>query len=172
MESRKAWRNRDPSAGENVLALLEALRNGLDAQGVGLFDDDRADPDPDSPRGALNFWDAFDEPPCASIDWDSWYRELRTHERVEMTCGCGGSHHLNGFLIHGRWALLVVAPPTLPSSGAAAIVSSLRALAAALPPEKSLAERDAESRYAGAPSPSPAPTTASGAAWWVRKLPQ
>ncbi|MEO7670370.1 MAG: hypothetical protein ABI560_11445 [Myxococcales bacterium] len=180
MESRKAWRNRDRSAGESVLALLEGLRQGLGALGVGLFDDDRADADPDSPRGALNFWDAFDERPCAEIDWERWYRELKREQRVETTCGCGGAHHLYGFLIHGRWALLLVAAPALPSGGAAAIASSLTALAAKLPPAKTAAEWEAIARYEGESPATGAtgtstPAGASGGGgppvWWVRKLP-
>ena len=132
MTSRKEWRNRESSAGERVMALLEALREGLGAAGVGLFDDDRADPGRQPP----NFWDAFDERPCGEIDWVNWYRELRATERVETTCGCGGQHHLLGFLIHDRWALLMIAPPSLHASVAAAIASSVKALAAQLPPAK------------------------------------
>jgi hypothetical protein len=159
VESRKAWRNRDISAGEGVVALLEALREGLGAVSVGLFDDDRADPEgePSPP----NFWDAFEGRDCARIDWDGWYRQLRETQRVETACGCGGGHQLCGFLIHERWALLVVAPPALHAGGAAAIASSLRALAAKLPPGK---PQD--------------PTTVTAAAsdpqlmWWVSKEPQ
>jgi hypothetical protein len=177
VQSRKSWRNREPSAGEGVLALLETLRNGLGAQGVGLFDDDRADPNPDARRSALNFWDAFDERPCAQIDWDSWYQSLRRDQRVETTCGCGGAHHLYGFLIHGRWALLLVAPPALPPDGVAAIASSLKALTATLPPAKTAAEWDAIARYEGDPeSPTTRATTSATTTdrplWWVRKLPQ
>ncbi|MES1171771.1 MAG: hypothetical protein ABUL77_00915 [Bacteroidota bacterium] len=170
VESRKAWRNRDASAGEGVLALLETLRTGLGAQNVGLFDDDRADPDPASTRGALNFWDAFGEPPCAAVDWEGWYRDLRRYGRVATTCGCGEGHHLCGFLIHGRWALLLVAPPALVSSGAAAIASSLRALADKLPPARTAAEWAVIARYEDEPAPPPSAT--AGPVWWVRKLPQ
>jgi hypothetical protein len=159
MESRKGWRNREPSASEGVLALLEALRDGLGAQGVALFDDDRGDP-----LGQVsppNFWDAFDERPCAEIDWTAWYRRLRTEERVETVCGCGGAHHLCGFLIHGRWALLVVVPPSLASGAAAVIASSVRALADRLPPA-----RPAEGAYQEVP---PRVAPAGGLLWWVRK---
>jgi hypothetical protein len=165
VESRKAWRNRDASAGEGVLALLEALRTGMGAQGVGLFDDDRADPD--APRADLNFWDAFDERPCTLIAWDSWYRDLRRDGRVTSRCGCGEAHHLCGFLIHGRWALLLVAPPALVSSGAAAIASSLRALAEKLPPARTAAEWDDIRRHEAPPA-----GTDDGPVWWVRKLRQ
>lgn len=167
MPSRKEWRNREPSAGQSVLALLEALREGLGAQGVGLFDDDRADPGRQPP----NFWDAFEEPPCAEIDWGSWYRQLRHGGRVDTTCGCGGDHRLLGFLMHDRWALLIVAPPSLDTSVAAAITSSVKALAAQLPPAKKpdphappVPGEDDEG--AGRPA-------GSGALlWWVRKGPQ
>jgi hypothetical protein len=160
METRKAWRNREASAGENVLALLEALRDGLGAQAVGLFDDDRAAPSGQPPP---NFWDAFDERPCAEIDWDRWYQELRRDERVETTCGCGGAHHLYGFLIHRRWALLLVAPPVLPSAAAAVIASAVRALADRLPPGREPAD--------DVPVDRP-PPSGGGLLWWVRKAPQ
>jgi hypothetical protein len=159
MESRKAWRNREPSAGQGVMALLEALREGLGAQGVGLFDDDRGDPS--GLRSPPSFWDAFEQAPCAEIDWAAFYQELRQHDRVETTCGCGGAHHLFGFLLHGRWALLLVAPPTLPSGAAAVIASAVGALAARLPPGK-----DADGGE-GAREATPAP--AGGPLWWVSK---
>jgi hypothetical protein len=168
--SRKEWRNREPSAGESVLALLEALREGLGAQGVGLFDDDRADP----ARQPPNFWDAFEERPCSEIDWGTWYRQLRYSGRVETTCGCGGGHHLMGFLMHDRWALLIVAPPSLEESVAAAITSSVKALAAQLPPAKKPDPlqppvlRDEDERK---PAPGSEPGS-GGLLWWVRKGPQ
>jgi hypothetical protein len=132
VETRKAWRNREPSAGEGVLALLEALREGVGADGVGLFDDDRADPSQQA--SLVNFWHAFDGKLCAAMNWDEWYRDLRENKRVETACVCGGAHHLHGFLIHDRWALLLVAPPALRIQGAAAVASSVKALADRLPP--------------------------------------
>jgi hypothetical protein len=160
--TRKEWRNREPSAGERVMALLETLREGLGAQGVGLFDDDRSEPD----RPPPDFWDAFDQRPCAEINWAAWYTTLRAHGRVETRCGCGGEHHLLGFLIHQRWALLIVAPPSLEASVAAAIASSVKALTAQLPPAKApsdvLNSGDGER---------PAPTSGRPL-WWVRKAPQ
>lgn len=176
VESRKGWRNRDASAVESVMALLEALRNALQADAVGLVDDDRADPDLDAAAStnALNFWEAFDRQPCDEIDWDRWYRQLRTTERAEITCGCPGAHHLHGFLIHARWALLLVAPPVLDPSGVVAIASSLRALADRLPPARSAEEAEQIARYDGARSDTDAPpaTSADARGWWVRKLPQ
>jgi hypothetical protein len=152
--SRKEWRNREPSAGESVLALLEALREGLGAQGVALFDDDRSSAGREPP----NFWDAFEERPCGEIDWTGWYRALRAEGRVDSTCGCGGRHRLLGFLIHDRWALLVIAPPSL--QVAAAIASSVKALAAQLPPARKPSEMvtvEDDSPAGGTPL------------WWVKK---
>jgi len=181
VESRKAWRNRERFADESVLALLEALRKGAGAESAGLFDDDRADPVPGPGDGALNFWDAFDLPPCAAIDWEQWYRELKTNDRVETLCGCDQRHRLCGFLIHGRWGLLLMVPSSLPGAGAAAIASSVRALAAQLPPARTEQERSQISRYqdgddtgkdTGKDTRSAGSSAAGGPAWWVRKRPQ
>ena len=170
VESRKAWRNRERFTGQGILALLEALRKGAGAESVGLFDDDRADVAPGLRDSALNFWDAFDLPTCATIDWDRWYAELKTNDRVQTLCSCDQGHRLCGFLIHGRWGLLLIVPASLPGDGAGAIASSLRALAAKLPPARTDQERREASRYdddAGAAANAP-----GGPVWWVRKLPQ
>jgi hypothetical protein len=169
LETRKAWRNRDTSSGEGVLALLEALRHGLGAESVGLFDDDRADPDPGAEPGALNFWDSFGERPCAEIEWDAWYRALRAQKRVDTTCHCGRGHRLCGFLIHDRWVLLLVAPPVLPSAGAAAIASSMRALAEKLPPGMTPDERRQAHFASGDDLSTPATEAPTVPVWWVRK---
>jgi len=147
------------------MALLEVLREGLGAQGVGLFDDDRADPNRQPP----NFWDAFEQRPCAEIDWGSWYRHLRDHGRVDTTCGCGGEHRLLGYLIHDRWALLIVAPPSLHASVAAAITSSVKALAAQLPPAEKV--DPAQPRDPAAEEEPRVPVGTGGLLWWVRKGP-
>ena len=77
---------------------------------------------------------------------------------------------MRGFLIHGRWALLLVAAPTMNPLGAATITSSLRALADRLPPARTPEERALLRRYeADAESP---PAAAAHPGHWVRKLPQ
>jgi hypothetical protein len=116
---------------EGVAAVLEALREGMGAEALGLFDDDRAEPHDEA---ALNFWQAFTDLPCGALDWGPWYAELRGEKRAQTVCACGGGHQILGFLIHDRWALLVVAPPTLESGAVAALSSSLKALGEKLPP--------------------------------------
>ena len=170
VESRKAWRNREASASEGVLALLEALRVGLGAESVGLFDDDRADPA--AAPGALNLWDSFGERPCIEIDWEAWYRQLRADGRVDVTCRCGAAHRLCGFSIHERWTLILVAPPVLPAGGAVAIASSLRALSEKLPPAMTPDERR-QAGLAGAGEDESVPARGAWVApvWWVRRRP-
>ena len=98
-----------------------------------------------------------------------WYRDLRKDGRVETACGCGEGHRVCGFLIHGRWALLLVAAATVNPGGPAAIASSLRALAAMLPPGRTPEERELLRKYD--PEADVPPDASGRPVWWVRKLP-
>jgi hypothetical protein len=168
VESRKAWRNRDPSAGEAVMGLLEALRIGFGADAAGLFDDDRAELEPDARRGAINFWDSFGERACAPAEWDTWYRTLRADGHIDSTCRCGGPHLLHGSVINGRWLLLVIVPLTLPNGGQAAIASALRALSDRLPPAMTPEERR-QLELARELDETIPPTPTDAPVWWIRK---
>src|SRR5262245_13065291 len=100
---------------ERVNAMLAALKEGVGATVVGIFDDDRGRLHATSEPGPEPFWDAFRELRCLSVDWaDSWYMELRSEKHVTAACSCGG-HVLRSLLIHGRWALLVLVDRTLGS---------------------------------------------------------
>lgn len=166
--------------------MLDALRDGVGATAVGLFDDDRgggnvatASARPRDP----NFWEAFGGGlPCAQVDWSAWYGTLRAEQRVETTCSCGAAHRLHGYLLHQRWVLLLLSPHTLAAPSAAMVVSSaLKVLLDMLPPA-----RDRASDEAGAEDPLPDPfidSVAAGKAegddapvsvplWWVRRARQ
>jgi hypothetical protein len=162
MESRTRWRKGEPGLREGVAALVEALRDGVGADALALFDDDRADPDPAAAGAALSFWDAFAELPCLQVDWAQTYGELRRAKHFERACTCG-RHRVSGFLIHERWALLLVTPLALGPGAAPALSSGLRALADRLPPAK--APDPVAERYR-----QPPPRPATGAPlWWVRR---
>jgi hypothetical protein len=103
----------EPSERQEVMAVVDALRDGIGAEAVGLFDDDRAQLHASSHPAHPNFWEAFGGLPCLEGDWSSWYLELRTNKRVDTTCACGAGHRLCGYLVHDRWALLVVAHASL-----------------------------------------------------------
>lgn len=159
---------------EGVLALLDALRAGSGAEAVGLFDDDRADGR--AGRQPPNFWDAFGELPCAGLDWQGFYGALKSEGSVDLRCSCGVAHRLHGFLLHGRWVLLLVSPPVLAAGAPAVITSTLKALSAKLPPARpesgpgaAVVLDDDDDGFADGPSRVPA----SGAPlWWVRKARQ
>ena len=137
VESRTRWRKGEPGTREGVIAVLDALRDGIGAGALGLFDDDRADLNPSPHAEQLNFWEAFGGLRCVELqDWGKWYVELKTNGRVETVCACGDGHKVHGFLIHDRWALLLVAPASLVPGAAAIISSGLKALAEKLPPGK------------------------------------
>ena len=170
VESRSRWRKGEPGTREGVIAVLDALRDGIGAEALGLFDDDRGELNPSPQANQLNLWEAFGGLRCVDLDWGSWYAALKNDKRVETPCACGAGHRVHGFLIHDRWALLLVAPATL-AVGAAAIVSSgVKALAEKLPPGKTAHESelaaaaDAEGEDGYGPRvPGPSPQL-----WWVR----
>jgi len=152
----------EPGGRERVTAVLDALREGLGAEAIGLFDDDRAESGPGGPRSAVDFWGAFDDLAlgCVNVDWPTWYAELRASESVETACACG-AHRLNGRVIHGRWVLLTVTPAAAAPGAALAVSSALTALAASLPPPR---VRSGFDQDAGEARPS-----AGTPLWWVRK---
>jgi hypothetical protein len=161
---------------EGVLAVLDALRTGIGAEAIGLFDDDRAETGAGRAQTPPNFWDAFGELPCAGLDWRAFYLELKTTRSVDLRCACEVGHRLHGFLLHGRWVLLLVAPPALAPGAAAVIASAVKALADKLPPARPEGTTGAgtphpadDDGFADAPSRMP---VGGAPLWWVRKARQ
>jgi hypothetical protein len=158
--SRKEWRNRDAGLVDGVMALLDGLRAGLQADVVALVDDDRSEPDGAAPP---SFWEPLGRGRCAETAWEGWYRALRADARADVACACGAGHRLQGFLIHDRWALLVVPGGPVRSDGVAAIASCVRALAERLPPgrghERAALEEEGP------------PVEGEPLVWWVRRQP-
>jgi hypothetical protein len=136
VETRSRWRKGEPGTREGVIAVLDALRDGIGAEALGLFDDDRGDltASPQAPQ--LNLWEAFGGLRCVDGDWAAWYAGLKRDGQVESVCACGAGHKVYGFFIHERWALLLVAPAVLPVGTAAAISSGVKTLAERLPPAR------------------------------------
>ncbi len=151
---------------EGVVGLLDALREGLGAEALALFDDDRAEPDAASDPGQLSFWDAFAGLPCVELDWRDHYAALRTTKRFEATCACAERHRIDGFLIHDRWVLILVRPAQLTAGAVAVYMSGIGALADRLPPGKP-PEGPSDAWYR-----EPSQPKAGGARlpiWWVRR---
>ena len=171
METRTRWRKAEPGVREGVVAVLDALRDGIGAEALGLFDDDRAELDAAGQPEQLNFWEAFGGLPCVQLDWARWYGALKADGRVESPCACGEGHRVQGFLIHERWALLVVAPATLSPGAAASILSSVKALTEKLPPAKKPAKKPALGEPE-LPVPDPGRFASGAPLWWVRKTRQ
>jgi hypothetical protein len=138
VESRTRWRKGEPGTREGVAAVLDALRDGIGAEALGLFDDDRGELNPSPHAPQLNLWEAFGGLRCVDLDWGHWYAALKTDGRVETVCACGAEHKVHGFMIHDRWALLLVTPAALGTGAAAIISSGVKTLAEKLPPGRKL----------------------------------
>ena len=172
MESRTRWRKREPGVQEGVVAILDALRAGIGAEALGLFDDDRAELSPLQKDAQLNFWEAFGDLPCIRLDWNHWYVELKASKSVATACACGQGHRVQGFLIHDRWALLMVAPATLGDGGAAVVLSAIKALSDKLPPAKGPSFEPVSDDELAAGDVPTLPGAGAGPLWWVRKVRQ
>ncbi len=135
VESRTRWRKGEPGTREGVVAVLDVLREGIGAEALGLFDDDRA-----TSEAPLNLWEAFGGLGCIDLawpGWNDWYLVLKRDQQAETTCTCGAEHRVRGFLLHDRWVLLAVTPAVLAPQAPAALLSALRALGEKLPPGRS-----------------------------------
>ena len=150
--------------------MLDALRDGVGAEAVGLFDDDRADLHPSPHATQLNLWEAFGGLRCVDLDWSVWHAQLKAEKRFETVCACGAEHRVIGTFIHERWALLLVLPAELATGAAASIASGIKTLAERLPPGKALDPNSAGLPEAdSAFDPVGAPIH-SAPVWWVRNI--
>jgi hypothetical protein len=171
VETRTRWRKGEPGTREGVIAVLDALRDGIGAEALGLFDDDRGDLNPSPHTPQLNLWEAFGGLPCVGNDWGTWYAGLKRAGQVEAVCACGAGHRVYGFLIHDRWALLLVAPAVLAVGGLAAISSGVKTLAERLPPAKKPDPNPVpvpESDDLHGDLHDPRPAAIPPPVWWVR----
>jgi hypothetical protein len=159
---------------EGVVAILDALRNGIGAEALGLFDDDRVQISPLQKDAQLNFWEAFGDLACIKLDWNHWYVELKASKSVATICACGAGHRVQGFLIHDRWALLMVAPAELADGGAAIVLSAIKALGEKLPPAMgpSAEPMGGDDQDLGAGDLPAVQGANPGTLWWVRKVRQ
>ena len=146
-----------------VQDVVGALKAGVDAMAVALFDDDRVRIHASSETPPDAFWNIFGGITCLEVDWGTWYRELRATRQHKATCSCGERHRLYGLVIRERWILLIVAPGE-PVPGIESVFSSAASVLMKLLPS-----HRARARSRG-------PTGGSGPAqlgiplWWRRKV--
>jgi hypothetical protein len=150
---------------EQLESTLGALKEGIGAEAVAVFDDDRAGIYISGEASLAAFWDAFRTMPCLEVDWGSWYRDLRGSKRLATRCRCGRGHALFSFLIHERWALLVVAGgPLVP--GAESVMASAAHVIAGLLPATRVKVPPGGGRGGGG---GPGPARVGIPLWWVLK---
>jgi len=147
-------------ADRRITALLGALKEGIEARAIGLFDVRHGELRAANTVRTSGFWDAFAGIDCLEVDWGDWDRELLVSKRAVVRCACS-RHFVEAYLIHERWALIVLASGPLPSWAEAVIAHALALTTEMLP-----AGRGASAQARGA---------ASGTAelgiptWWSRR---
>jgi hypothetical protein len=151
---------------QEIKALLTALKAGIEAEAVAVFDARRGDLHASSEATSATFWNAFGTSVCWDVDWGDWDRELLASKRSLVSCGCG-NHSVEARLIHERWVLLVLADGPLVTGAGSVVSHAVRILARLLPAR----------REGGALPPSgggrgvggSGPAEHGGAAWWIRR---
>jgi hypothetical protein len=152
------------SADGGVQEILVALKEGLEAAAVGVFDDDRAAIHLSSEPSTAAFWAELRELTCLLVDWSAWYQALRESRHLTTPCTCG-AHAIHSLVLHERWVLLVIAREPLFPGASSVIASAARLMAPLLasvrvkiaPPEVDTGGEGPDASRLGIPM------------WWVRK---
>src|SRR6185436_17518115 len=111
-----------------VEEILLALKEGLGAVAVGVFDNDRATIYLSSEPSAAAFWERLRELTCLELDWGAWYQALRESRHLTTSCSCG-AHGVHSLVLHERWVLMVVARAPLVTVTDLVMVSAAKVLA-------------------------------------------
>lgn len=90
-----------------VRQVVLALKDGIGATAVGVFDDDRGEMYETSEASPKAFWNILRGIAC-SRNWGAWYRDLRSAKHLEAGCSCLAQHTLHAFLLFERWVILVL----------------------------------------------------------------
>jgi hypothetical protein len=119
-------------APSSIKKLLRALKTGIEATAIGVFDAQEGEIHACSEARHATFWEAFEGWRCMNADWGDWDRVLLTEKRARVVCGCG-AHALEAFVIHERWILLLLADRALVPGAAGVVTHALRLLGGLLP---------------------------------------
>jgi hypothetical protein len=151
---------------QEIKSLLVALKAGIEAEAVAVFDARRGDLHASSEATSATFWNAFGTSVCWDVDWGDWDRRLLTSMRSLVSCGCG-NHSVEARLIHGRWVLLVLADGPLVTGAESVVSHAVRILTRLLPArgEGGALPPSGGGRAGGAASP----VEPELPAWWIRR---
>jgi hypothetical protein len=155
-----------PNAAE-IRALLEALKAGIEAKVVGIFDGARAWLHSSSEKSPGTFWSGFNELGCLRADWGAWDRELLETGRARVDCQCG-AHAIDAFLFHNRWILIVLANGDLVTGAETVILHALDVLKQLLP-ARPIRRSSAPPAGSGPAGGGQGPAELGIPVWWIRK---
>jgi hypothetical protein len=153
-----------PNAAE-VKALLEALKSGLEAMVVGIFDGAKAWLHASSEKSPGTFWAAFNTIHCLRADWGEWDRKLIETRSVRVDCRCG-THAVEAFMFNRRWILIVLADRPLITGAGKVIEHALDILQQLLPTGRT---GRSPPPLSGEPGEGQGPTELGIPVWWIRR---
>jgi len=115
-----------------IKRLLRALKGGIEATSIGVFDAQEGEILACSEPKPGAFLEAFESWRCMNADWGDWDRVLLAEKRARVICSCG-AHALEAFVIHERWILLLLADRALIPGASGVVTHALRLLGGLLP---------------------------------------
>jgi hypothetical protein len=110
-----------------ICQIVAALKAGVGAAAVGVFDDDCAVMYATSEASDKAFWNTLRGIGCMR-NWGGWYRDLRSAKHLVATCACVPEHAIHAHLIHERWVVLVLFEGSPAAFSDAVMASAFRLL--------------------------------------------
>jgi hypothetical protein len=115
-----------------VRALLQAVKDGLEATVVGVIDGGRGWLQVSSERSPGTFWAAFTNLDCLRGEWGEWDRELLEAGAAGIVCRCG-AHSVQTTMIHNRWLFVVLCEGALVPGAEKVVEHAVQVLQGLLP---------------------------------------
>jgi len=115
-----------------VKALLDAVKDGVEATAVGIIDGGRGWLHLSSERSPGSFWAAFTRLDCLRGAWGEWDQELLASGAAGILCRCGG-HSVQTRMVHTRWILVVLCEGPLVAGAEKVVEHAAQVLQGLLP---------------------------------------
>lgn len=150
-----------------IKALLEAVKDGLEATVAGVIDGGRGWLQASSERSPGTFWAAFTRLDCLRGEWGEWDQELLASGAAGVVCRCG-AHSVQTTMFHERWIFVVLCEGELVPGAEKVVEHATNVLRDLLPPSPPPGSPESQGD-GGASGGGPAPAELGIPIAWIRR---